>query len=204
MKKQKRKNIVPFVIILLAGVGLVGGIFWWGLRVQEEMEQPFVHERRHTAGQLYNETLGRDMVNDYPATPRALMELYAATVVFLTGDFIACEDMFLRAINFQRSLFTDELAATTTAQGQLNTLRQNVAIMQDYGLAVRRPVVYEFTIDYYEGRTALVEVRRPFRSPFDDLDDMYRVYYLALDWQDRWKIHSWAQTDENFQLLGAN
>jgi len=200
--KQKRKNIGVFVLVLVLGIGLIGGIAIYAVRMQDAMEQPFVHERRHTAQQLYNETLGRDMENDYPTTPRALMELYGATVLFLHGDFIACDDMFLRAVNFQRSLFTDELAGVVTAQQQINNIRDSLAILGDYGVATRRPQVYEFTIDYDEGRTALVEVRRPFRHPFEFMEDMYRVYYLSMDWRDRWRIHSWAQTDEFFNLLG--
>ena len=201
MTKQ-RKHIVPFILILIVGLGLIGGIVWYAVTIQSEMEMPFVHERRHTAQQLYNQTLGRDMENDYPATPRALLELYAETVMFLHGDFIANEDMFLRAINFQRSLFTDELAGLVTAQQQLNNLRESLVIMDYYGLSPRRSHVYEFTLDYVDGRTALVEVRHPFRHPFEYMEDMFRVYYLQMDWQDRWKIHSWAQTDEFFNVLG--
>lgn len=200
--KTKRKNVGLFIFVLIVGIGLIVGIALYAMRIQDAMDLPFVHERRHTAQQLYNETLGRDMENNYPANPRALMELYAATVLFLHGDFIASEDMFLRAINFQRSLFTDELAGMVTAQQQMNNIRHSLEILGEYGVVTRRPQIYEFTIDYADGRTALVEVRSPFRHPFEYLEDMYRVYYLVLDWQDRWKIHSWAQTDEFFNILG--
>jgi len=194
---SRKTSIVIGVFILIIGIGIVGGLLWQAFRIEAGVERPFVPERRQSAERHYRSTLGRDMENDYPRTPRELMELYAITVEFLYGDFIALDSMFLRVIDFQRSLFTEELRGLVSNEQQFQNLQESRATLGDADASIRRAVIHEFTIDYVYERHALVEVSHRFMFQ----DDLNRLYFLTLGDDDRWRIASWALADENFNIV---
>jgi len=197
---SKKTSIIAFIIILFVGIGTIGGILWHAFRVEAETERPFVHERRQTAERHYRSTLGRDMERDYPRTPRELMELYSTTVLFLHGDFIALDSMFMQVIEFQRSLFTTQLQELMTAQEQFDSLMQNLAELSEIDANIRRAEFDEITIDYVEGNNALVQARHRFLFN----EDLHRLYWLQLDEDGRWRIASWALADENWNVVAVH
>ena len=194
---SKKNSIIAFIAIAVIGAGTLAGIVWYAISLEAGIERPFVPERRQTAERHYRDTLGRDMENDYPGTPRELMELYAATILFLYGDFIALDSMFMRVIEFQRSLFTEELRGVISAQDQFANLQESLVELGYADANVRRAEVREFTIDYVYERHALVEVSHRFMFQ----EDLNRLYHLSLDENDRWRIASWALADEDFNLV---
>jgi hypothetical protein len=196
-KKIKKQQVIAFVIILVCGVAAIAGLLLHALRVTAETEQPFVHERRHNAQRLYRETIGRDILENYPQTPRELMEAYGASVWLLYGEFIATEDMFMQVIEFQRTLFSHELRQSITADEQFNNLMASIAEMSYAGVLARRPEIEEIAFDFIDQRSALVEVRHRFTWH----DNLYRLYYVVMDENDLWRIASWALADSDFNLL---
>ncbi|MCL2169009.1 MAG: hypothetical protein FWB74_03170 [Defluviitaleaceae bacterium] len=198
MSKMSRKtSTILGIAILIIGVVGIAAVFWHAYRVTAATERPFVHERRQSAERLYRYTLGRDMENNYPRTPRELMDLYSLTVQFLYGDFIALDSMFMRVIEFQRSLFTAYLRSIVPAETQFYNLQASLYELQYHGILGRRAEVYEFTIDYVYERHALIEVRHRFMLH----DDLFRVYHLSMDDDDRWRIASWALADQYFNIV---
>lgn len=196
MSMSKKTSIIVGVLILVIGFGIIGAMIFHAIRIEAAIERPFVPERRQTAERHYRDTLGRDMENDYPQTPRELMELYATTILFLYGDFIALESMFMQVIDFQRSLFTDELRSAVSAQDQFINLQESLTELDDADANIRRAEIHEFTVDYVYERHALVQVSHRFMFQ----DDLHRLYHLSLDENDRWRIASWALADEDFNL----
>ncbi|MDR2166732.1 MAG: hypothetical protein LBE35_02635 [Clostridiales bacterium] len=193
---KKNKQILIGILVIIVGVGGIVALLAYAFRVTAETEWPFVHERRHSAQRLYNETIGRNILENYPTTPRELMEAYAASVLFLYGDFIALDSVFMQAIEFQRHLFSDGLRASITAEEQFLNLSANLAELGYANIMVRRPEIYEIAFDFVDQRSALVEVRHRFVGH----DYMYRLYHVALDDADLWRIMSWAVTDSDFNL----
>ena len=196
--KKKRKNVGLFILILLLGIGAIAGILAYGAYVTANTPQPFVWERRHNAERMYQETVGLNLEEDYPQNPARLMELYSTSVFFLYGNFILCEDIFMEVIEFQRALFSQELLATTTAQQQFNNLMRNLDnIQEESELILRRSVIENIRHDFYDQRTALAYVIHPFMFHVD----LFRVYHLVMDDDDRWKINSWRLADSEFNII---
>ncbi|MCL2349929.1 MAG: hypothetical protein FWC67_00470 [Defluviitaleaceae bacterium] len=197
---NKAKQILGVTIVLLVGAGALAAIFTYSLRISADIERPFVPERRQTAQRLYRDTIGLDIERNYPTNPRDVVELYIRSVFFLYGDFIAYESMFMEVINFQRMLVTEELMQGITPQQQFANLQQSLYYIDQTGISLRPPqVTSDALISYYDSRRALVNVVYPFLF----YDQMYRIYYLVQDEHDnRWRIHSWQQTDETFRSIG--
>lgn len=193
--RKKRKNTLLFMIIMLAGIVAIGSILAYGAHVSANTPQYFVHERRHTAGRLYRETVGRDMEENYPQTPLLLMELYATTFFLLHGNFILDEDIFMEAIEFQRQLFTQELRDRNPPQLQLANLLANLETFGEADAVLRPSTVENVRHDFYDQRSALAYVVHPFMTH----ENLYRVYHLEMDENDMWRINSWVEADEEFR-----
>jgi len=194
---NRKTSVIIGVFILITGIAIVSGVLIHAFRIEAETERPFVHERRQSAERHYRDTLGRDMERDYPRTPRELMELYATTVLFLHGNFIALDSMFMQVIEFQRLLFTEELQGLMTAEEQFNNLRLNMIELNYEDASIRRAEFDEIVIDYVDGHNALVQARHRFLFN----EDLHRLYWLQLGADGRWRINSWALADENWNIV---
>ena len=197
--KKRKSNTAVFVLVLLVGVLGLGAIFFYASVVTSQIERPFVHERRQTAERLHRETVGLDLEQDYPTTPRGVMELYAITVQFLYGDFIALDSMFMEVIEFQRMLFSQQLRQYNSAQQQFYNLIEHLQLLEEAEARILRPEVEEISFDYVDMRSVLVQVRHRFAHH----SNLYRLYHLVLDENDTWRINSWVEADENFNAIGA-
>ena len=194
---MKRKNRLAFVLILILGIASIASILLYGAHVAANTPQIFVRERRGTGERFYRETLGLNLDEEYPRTPQRLMDLYNTTTLFLYGNIILDPDMFMRVIEFQRQLFSEELRSITTAQRQFDNMMHNKETLGEAGIRVSDATVEDIRYDFVDQRVAAVHVHRRLFS----YDDMYRIYYLILDDSDRWRIHSWEVTDYMFRPL---
>jgi len=195
---KKRRNKALFVCILLLGLGGIAAIFAYGAHISANTDHPFVWERRHNAQRLYRETVELNIRENYPQSPAALMELYTTSVFFLYGDFILCDDIFMEVIEFQREMFSQALLATTTARQQFDNLMESLAeFHNEPGLSLRRSTVENIRHDFHDQRTALVYVIHPFMFHAD----LFRVYHLVMDENDRWRINSWSLADSDFNII---
>ncbi|MCL2753692.1 MAG: hypothetical protein FWE44_06050 [Defluviitaleaceae bacterium] len=197
--KKKKSNAGIFVLVLTVGILAFAGVFYYAYTVSSQIERPFVHERRQAAERMYRETVGIDIERNYPTTPRALMELYAITVHFLYGDFIAVDSMFMEIIEFQRMLFSTQLRQLNSAQQQFNALVEHLELLAEAEARILRPEVEEITRGYIDERSALVQVRHRFAHH----DSLYRLYHLVMDDNDMWRINSWVEADENFNAING-
>jgi len=194
--RKKRKNGLLFFIILLLGIGAIGSILAYGAHVSANMPQHFVHERRHTADRLYRETVGTDLVENYPQTPWQLMELYATAFFLLHGNFIVDEGVFMEVIEFQRELFTQELRDRNPAHYQLANHLMNLETFRQADAVLRPSTVENIRYDHQGHRTALAYVVHPFMAH----ENLYRVYHLEMDENDMWRINSWVEANEYFEF----
>lgn len=198
LMKRKRKNIGVFVVVLILGLGAIGAILAYGAHVSANIHRRFVHERYHTAERLYRATVGQNILENHPQNPRELMEFYTDSFFLLHGDFIVCDDIFMEVIEFQRALFSPSLLTGTTAQQQFDRLKANLEALGEEGnMLLRRPVVDNIRHDFYDQRTALAYVIHPFMFHAD----LYRVYHLIMDDNDRWLINSWSLADADFNII---
>ena len=195
--RKKRKHVFLFFILLILGIGTIGTFVAIGLYNSASNPEVFVRERRSTARRMYADTVGRDISENYPNNPTQLMELYLTSYTLLHGDFIVDPDTFMNVINFQRELFSDELRATTTAREQYDNLMRNLSIFRAEDPTLLQSLIENVQYDFREQRSALVNVEHRFMFQ----DSLFRVYHLIMDDVDRWRINSWAEADENFEIL---
>ena len=196
--KRKRKNLGLFIAIAVIGALGIGAIFAYGAYVTANTHQPFVWERRHNALRMYREMTEMDIAQNHPQSPARLMEIYNDTFFFLHGDFILDEDVFMEVIEFQRVLFSEELLANTTARQQFDNLMRNLdTIRADGSIIFRRSQVENIRHDFHDQRTALAYVVHPFIAH----ENLYRVYHLVMDNEDRWVINSWSLADNEFNII---
>jgi lactate dehydrogenase-like 2-hydroxyacid dehydrogenase len=195
--RTKKKNVLLFFIVLILGIGAIGSILAYGAHVSANMPQHFVHERRHTAGRLYRETVGLDLDENYPQEPADLMELYARAFFLLHGNFIIDEDIFMDVIEFQRQLFTQELRDRNPAQYQLANHLANLEIFDEANAVLRPPTIERIRHDFYDQRTALAYVIHSFMAH----ENLYRVYHLMMDENDMWRINTWREANEYFEPI---
>ncbi|MCL2415970.1 MAG: hypothetical protein FWD01_04055 [Defluviitaleaceae bacterium] len=196
MDVKKKRNIMPGIIVLLLGLIVITGILFYGYYVTSTTHTPFYSNRTNQGQQLYNETLGRDMVVNYPQSPEELMNLYNAATFFLYGNIIADEQMIADVIDFQRLMLSHEIVTTNSPTEQLRNIREAVDFLNDAGITVRRPEVMAVRFDLHSNRIAIANIRQI--MVFND--NLYWVYFLELDDNDQWKIVSWSQTDDTFTL----
>ena len=196
-RKIKRKNTLLFFIILIAGIGIIGAILAYGAHVSANLPQHFVHERRHTADRLYRETVGLNISENYPQSPWQLMELYATSFFLLHGNFILDEDIFMEVIEFQREMFSQELRDRNPPDLQLANHLINLGTFREAEAVLRPSTVEDIRFDHAGQRTALAHVVHPFMTH----ENLYRVYHLIMDENDMWRINSWTEANEDFELI---
>ena len=199
MKKVKKtkNNLFAFIVVAIVGVGIIVGIMAYAFYVSANIERPFVHARRIQAQRLYDGTVGQNIEANYPTTPRRVMELYLMSFRLLHGDFIAMESMFFEVIDFQRLLFSEELLERAgTREEQFATLMENLDIIAQTEVTIRSSELFEINLDYRYENTALAQVRHNMLR----YEDLYRLYFLQMDENDKWRIHSWRQTNSNFDV----
>ena len=195
--KRKKKNGLLFFVILLLGIGAIASILAYGAHVSANMPQYFVHERRHTADRLYRQTVGSDILENYPQNPRDLMDLYTTSFFLLHGNFILDEGIFMEVIEFQRELFTQELRDLNPAHLQLANHLANLETFREADAVLRPSTVENIRYDHAGQRTALAHVVHPFMTH----ENLYRVYHLVMDENDMWRINSWAEANEEFEPI---
>ena len=195
--KKKKTNVAVLLFVLIIGIGGIVSIVAYSMHVNANIPQLYVRERRGTGERLYRNTVGINIRENYPRNPAQLMDLYLLSVSFLYGNIILDEGIFMEVIEFQREMFSDELLASSTAQSQFDNLMASLEVLDYLGLSLRTSTVENIRHDFYDQRTALAYVIHPFFLQ----DNIYRVYHLAMDENNKWRINSWSQADSDFNIL---
>jgi len=195
--KRKKTNVAVLLLVLIIGLGGIGSIIAYSLHVNANIPQLYVRERRGTGERMYRNTVGINIRENYPRNPAQLMDLYLSSVLFLYGNIILDEGIFMEVIEFQREMFSGELLAASTPQSQFENLMTSLEVFDYLGLSLRTSTVENIRHDFYDQRTALAYVIHPFFLQ----DNIYRVYHLVQDEFDMWRINSWSQADSDFNVM---
>ena len=181
MKASTIVGILVVLIIIAAGVG--GFIF------AANMPAPDYTISQEELGDLF--LLIDDLQDNYPNSPRELMEVVLHISALLYGGGIRDNNQFLEVIYAQRLLFSRELLALNPFEGQYYAFLEGLAQAQDDGMTFNRGEIVE--IHYLAQDYAVAHVARFWHG----LGLTNWVYFLILE-DDRWKIQAWFLADEYF------
>ena len=195
MYVNKKKNLVPALIVIILGLAIIIGIIAYSIYVSANVTSPFVPERQRAAERLYEETLARDLAAYYPQSPEELMNLYAAAMFFLYGNFIADEDFMLDVLDWQRQMLHPYLLEINPPQYQFANLVAAIEALNESGISPRRAEITATRFDFANHRRAEVHLRQVMVH----YEKMYWVYFLETDEDDKWRILGWVRTDNTFQ-----
>jgi len=190
--KKTKKNYLPGIIILILGLAIIIGILAYSYYSAATYDSPFFPERRTMGQRLYAETLARDLQIAYPQTPEELMALHSAASFLLYGDFTDDADFLVDVINWQRQMYSPELLAANPPDTQLENLLDAIAFLYETGITPRRPEI--ISVRFYYLDQAAVHMRQVMVH----YDNLYWVYFLETNEDDRWKIMGWVRTDYTF------
>ena len=191
---KKKSNTMLAILIILIGLLIFAGIFVYLSFVEANTVHLFTRENRHIGAQLYEATLGLDMEENYPESPLTLMRLYNDINFFLYRNIIVNDELFMRVVDLQRELLHPQLIESLTREQQAAHIRNAVETLGEQGVLVGRSEIDHVQYDFYNQRTARVNIRQPLIF----YGAVYWVYMLEIDENGQWKIVGWVETDESF------
>jgi hypothetical protein len=196
--KTKNNYFTGFLIGFLGAI-IIAGLFFYASTLAVNRPTGFNPEQKVAALQIYDRLNAIDFANDYPDSPEAVMDAYADTVVLLYGEMIEDDALYADVIALQRQLFSEDLLAENTAEAQLDAfIKAKEKLVQAGAYTVS---VEHDNTDYYqdgERYMSVIEVTQYVKKM-----GMANWRYYLEDVDGRWKITSWAMTDENFNEISA-
>ncbi len=193
---MKSKQVRVTIIILVLVFGLVGYYSYLAGRVKGRNK-----DAQMTA---VEKALSRDLVSDYPPTPREVMRYYNEIMMCYYSDEVTDEDIDSLGVR-ARDLFDPDLQAINETGTYLIRLHSDINEFREAGKKISNPSVASSTnVDYYE-RNGYQFARLLCTYNINENGTSYtlkQVYLLRKDSSDkRWKIFGWDLL-ENVDLTG--
>ena len=191
---MKTGQIRVTIIILILVFGLVGYYSFLAGRAKTGSKDPEM-----TA---VEKVLSRDLVNDYPPTPKEVMKYYNDITLCFYRDDVTDED--IEALGMRaRELYDDDLREINEVGSYLIRLRQDIDEKKEAGVKITNPSVASSTnVDYYD-RDGYHFARLLCTYNVSENGNSYTlrlIYLLRKDSDDkRWKIYGW-DLQENVDL----
>ncbi len=190
MKKATPKLIITFVVLLVLLVG------YYAFLANKERE-----EKDNQKLSAVQETLCRDMYNDYPPTPKEVIKYYNEILKCFYNE--ECTEDEIDALGQRaRELYDAELLEANELGTYLMRLRQDIQNYKEVGRRITTATVASsVNVDYFKEDG--FEFAR-IMSAYNFLEGEKRsytrqVYLLRKDENNYWKIYGWDDV-ENLEL----
>ncbi len=197
---MRAKTTKVTILIVLLVLSMVGYYAYLSGRVKDQ--------KRSSAEQvsLLDTVLNRDLVNDYPSTPKEVMKYYNDIVKLLYGgtDDELSQDVVDDLAMKMRGLYDAELLAHNEMGTHLIRLRSEVTEYQEKGRRITNcSVASSSNVDYYSvdgydfaRLLCTYNVNEGGVSSTQKL-----IFLLRKDADRRWRIYGW-DLEENVDLTG--
>lgn len=190
MEKKKSKTVRNTIIIMLfMAVGIIG-IFWWIIN-QDKTADGTINSNATEAETL----LQRDMVNNYPKTPRELLKLYSRFTKCMYNDEM--NDETLKALlEKKRKLFDQELLEKNPIEVQMENLKIDIESYRNDKRVIANYIVDKSSdieikkVDDVEAAKASVAF---FVKNTNGYEEVYEEFTLRVDKEGNWKILGWIE-----------
>ncbi len=182
MKKMNPKLIITFICLLVLLLG------YYAYLSNKDRE-----EKKEAELSVIQETLSRDLQNDYPPTPKEVIKYYNELLKCFYNE--ECTDEEIDDLGNQaRILYDDELLEANELGSYLMRLRQEVL---DYREKERRiataSVAASTNVDYFEeDGFDFARIMAVYNIMEGKTSNPTRqVYLLRKDEENHWKIYGW-------------
>lgn len=184
---MKGTNTKIGIVIIILGVAFFAWLMNYSYIRYKELPNNFSASRKNMGEKLYDTVVSRDLTNQYPTEPFAVMDLYKDTVLLLYGDIIINDDLLKEVIGIQRQFWSDELLSTTTEQQQFDNLKESLNTLYEKKVRVTKIDVTSTNYDPFNQDICTVNL-----SEYAiNLNRLEWIYYLIKDDDGNWKINTW-------------
>ena len=193
---MKSKQVRVTIIILVLVFGLVGYYSYLAGRIKGQ--------NRDAQMTAVEKALSRDLVSDYPPTPREVMRYYNEIMMCYYSDDVTDDEIDALGIR-ARALFDPDLKAINEETVYLIRLHSDIKEFKESGKKITNASAASSTnVDYYE-RNGYQFARLLCTYNINESGSNYtlkQVYLLRKDSTDKhWKIFGWDLL-ENVDLTG--
>ena len=133
MKAKKRIGTISVILVLACAVV---ALYWYIDRSGKEAEEP--------VNVVAKQILEKDLEKDYPPTPHAVAELYCGIVENIYSDKTT-EKQLEELVRMELFLYDEELAAQNPYATYLNTVKDDLEVAKEKGIAFTGYIVDNFS-----------------------------------------------------------
>ncbi len=187
MKKKTTKVTIIFVCLIAAVVGYYA----------------YLSNRSHNAKNGTDLSpvelvLSRDMVNDYPATPKEVIKYYNEIVKCFYNE--ECDEDQIDALGMRaRDLYDDELLEANELARYLVRLRRDIEDYKEHSRRISYSTVGASTTVFYFEEDGFSFARISCNYTISEAGKSFpstQIYVLRRDDNKRWKIYGWKDEEE--------
>ncbi len=193
MKKATPKVVITFICLIVLLVGYYAFLANQRKEAKEEATMSVVQE-----------TLSRDLQNDYPATPKEVVKYYNEIMKCFYNE--ECNTDEIEALGQKaRELYDAELLEANEIGAYMDRLRGDIQDYKDNNRRITTAVVASSTnVDYFEeDGFSFARIMCAYNIMENDVSNPTKqVYLLRKDDENHWKIYGWedaANLQENQQ-----
>lgn len=193
MAVKKEKSLVGTIVFLLLAGAVVVGIY-----LSLTREKPKTTAEIAVNSTEAQQLLKKDMIFDYPQTPREVLKLYCRITKCLYNDELT--DAEIEGLMYQmRSLYADELLAVNDEKEMLGLLKGEIKRYHD-----EKMTIYNYTVDSGSkaehldtigGDTTILNLYFTIRQDAN-MTRAYEEFTLIQDKIGNWKIIGFRTTPE--------
>ena len=197
MKKATPKLITTFTILIVALVAFVAYYAYLANRKQEAKDEATLS--------AVQETLSRNMNNNYPATPKEVIKYYNEILKCFYNE--ECTDEEIEELGQRaRELYDAELLEANELGTYMLRLREEIADYKENNRRIINAVVAASTnVDYFmeDGFSFARIMCVYYIMEGDQSYPTNQVYLLRKDDENHWKIYGWEDAS-NLQINREN
>jgi hypothetical protein len=183
---MKRKNMLAGWIIIGFGGLLVVGLILLFISLMGEREEDFVRHLRNQGRNLFEQVQAFDP-DEYPESPREVMQLFMAIRHLLYGDMILNEDIQTYAILTMRELFSQELLEAQTEIEHRAQILSGLEELKEHRIRLHTFQIGTVSFNQFDPAFSLVQVTEHYVGP---AEPMQWDYHLIFE-NGQWRIAGW-------------
>jgi Na+-transporting NADH:ubiquinone oxidoreductase subunit NqrC len=184
------KKVVVVIVALLCIAGICVGFYLANSKSSASDEVDLTKVQK---------IVTRDLVNDYPATPREVVKYYNKIITSYFGESYSDEE-FTALAEHAQELFDDELLANNPLETYEQEVKDEIAEYKDKSRVIRQTNVcdsddVEYVTDSNNGDKLAYVTANYFVKEGNSYERTYQMYVLRKDSDENWKILTYYKID---------
>ena len=193
MKKKNKSGIVGTIVFLVLLAAVIIGIYLKITSGKEDVTTEITAETSEA-----DLLIKRDLVFDYPSTPREVLRFYCRLTKCLYNDDLT-DNQINQLVKQVRILYSDKLLENNDENEQIAFIKNDRAEYKK-----ESKIIFSYTIDSAlnteyidttEGKTALLKLYFTLQAGAK-MDRAYEIFSLVEDSNGKWRIAAWKAADQ--------